>query len=219
MPHQDRTTALSPSLASPRRNPILEVATVIVMGLSSVATAWSTYQSQLWSGLQSEAYTQASGLRVESSRASGVASTLTAIDVSVFTSWVDATARGEEELAEFYRTRFRDEFRPAFDAWIATSPLLDGDAPASPFQMAEYRLGETIRADSLLAEAEATFKRGRNANDIGDRYVLTLVLFATVLFLTGLTQTLHSPAGMTLLALAGLLFLGGVFGLASLERL
>lgn len=202
-----------------RRYPLLDVATVIVMGLSSVATAWSSYQSQLWSGLQSESYTQASGLRVESSRASAAASTLASIDVSVFMSWVDATGRGEDQLAEFYRERFRDEFRPAFDAWIASEPLANPDAPRSPFQMTEYLLSETVRADSLVAEAEATFERGREANRIGDRYVLTLVLFATVLFLTGLTQTLHSPAGLALLGLAALLFLAGIFGLASLPRL
>lgn len=209
-----------PTVEAPsRRRTLLEVATVIVMGLSSIATAWSSYQASLWSGVQSEAYAQASGLRVESSRASGVASTLTAIDVSVFTSWVDATARGEEELANFYEERFRQEFRPAFDAWIATRPLLDPEAPSSPFQMAEYRVGQAIQADSLVAAAEATFEDGREANRISDRYVLALVLFATVLFLTGLTQTLRSAAGMALLVLAALLFLGAVVGLGSLPRL
>jgi hypothetical protein len=207
------------SVATPHRYPILEVATVVVMGLSSVATAWSSYQSSLWSGLQSESYTQASGLRVESTRASARAATLTSIDVSVFTSWVDAMGREEEDLAEFYQARFRDEFRPAFEAWVASRPLVDPNAPRSPFEMGEYQISDEARADSLLAAAELTFQQGRDANRTSDRYVLTLVLFATVLFLTGLTQTLHSPAGLALLALAGILFLGGVFGLASLPRL
>jgi hypothetical protein len=197
----------------------LEVATVVVMGLSSIATAWSSYQASLWSGVQSEAYTRASGLRVESSRSSALASTLTSIDVSIFMGWVDATARGEEELADFYEVRFRDEFRPAFDAWIATRPLENPDAPLGPFQMSEYQVAESIQADSLLVAAEATFQDGREANRVGDRYVLALVLFATVLFLTGLTQKLLSPAGMALLVLAGLLFLSAVAGLASLPRL
>jgi hypothetical protein len=215
----DQTPSEGPSASTVKRYPVLEVATVVVMGLSSVATAWSSYQSSLWSGLQSESYTQASGLRVESTRASARAATLTAIDVSVFTSWVDAMGREEDNLAEFYQARFRDEFRPAFDAWVASRPLIEPDAPRSPFEMREYRVSDELRADSLLAAAELTFQRGRDANRTSDRYVLTLVLFATVLFLTGLTQTLHSPAGLALLALAGILFLGGVFGLASLPRL
>jgi len=36
---------------------------------------------------------------------------------------VDAYARGETELLNFYRDRFREEFRPGFNAWIATKPL------------------------------------------------------------------------------------------------
>lgn len=202
-----------------RRNSWLEVATVVVMGLSSVATAWSSYQASLWSGVQSEAYSRASALRVESSRASAQASTLTAIDVSIFMGWVDAKARDEEELAEFYEARFRDEFKPAFAAWIAARPLENPEAPLGPFQMPEYRVAQASQADSLLVAAETTFRDGREANRIGDRYVLALVLFATVLFLTGLTQKLLSPAGVALLVLAGLLFASAVVGLASLPRL
>ena len=33
------------------------------------------------------------------------------------------TAAARRELADFYVDRFRDEFRPAFDAWIATRPV------------------------------------------------------------------------------------------------
>jgi hypothetical protein len=36
---------------------------------------------------------------------------------------IDARAQGERSLAAFYRRRFRDEFRPAFNRWIATRPF------------------------------------------------------------------------------------------------
>ena len=41
----------------------------------------------------------------------------------MFFQWVNATATGDAELADFYTDRFRPEFRPAFDAWLATDPL------------------------------------------------------------------------------------------------
>ena len=47
----------------------------------------------------------------------------TQIDVATFTQWVDAYAREETLLADFYFARFRAEFKPAVDAWIATRPL------------------------------------------------------------------------------------------------
>ena len=59
----------------------------------------------------------------------------TQIDVALFTQWVDAYARDETELAAFYRKRFRAEFQPAFDAWVATKPRTNPRAPLSPFVM------------------------------------------------------------------------------------
>jgi uncharacterized membrane protein len=43
---------------------------------------------------------------------------------------VDAYAHHETRLADFYRKRFRGEFRPAVAAWVATRPLRDANAPA-----------------------------------------------------------------------------------------
>ena len=42
---------------------------------------------------------------------------------------VDAYAHHETRLADFYRKRFRGEFRPAVAAWVATRPLRDANAP------------------------------------------------------------------------------------------
>ena len=51
------------------------------------------------------------------------------VEVATFTRWVDAYARKETELADFYRKRFRKEFQPAVEAWIATRPLQNPEAP------------------------------------------------------------------------------------------
>ena len=41
----------------------------------------------------------------------------------MFFQWVNATETDEGALADFYEARFRPDFRPAFDAWLATDPL------------------------------------------------------------------------------------------------
>ena len=43
--------------------------------------------------------------------------------MATFTQWVDAYARNESELRDFYFRRFRSEFKPAVEAWVATEPL------------------------------------------------------------------------------------------------
>ena len=71
------------------------------------------------------------------------------IDVALFTQWIDAYAQDEAELTSFYRKRFRDEFEPAFEAWIATKPRQNPKAPLSPFAMPQYRLAASTEAERL----------------------------------------------------------------------
>ena len=68
-------------------------------------------------------------------RAQGLAQAQTQVDVATFIAWADAERRGEEKVAAFYVDRFRDEFRPAYDAWIATDPFTNPAAPPTPFAM------------------------------------------------------------------------------------
>ena len=45
------------------------------------------------------------------------------------------------------------EFEPAFDAWIATRPRENPNAPLSPFAMPQYRLAASTQADALESQA------------------------------------------------------------------
>ena len=100
-------------------------------------------------------------LRIESTKAAGLADTQTQIDVATFTQWVDAYAQEQTELADFYYRRFRAEFKPAMDAWVATMPLRNPDAPLTPFAMPEYQLEARTESEQLEDEAES-FREGTN---------------------------------------------------------
>ena len=121
----------------------------MLLALATVATAWSGYQSTRWNGEQAKAGGRANALRIESAKAAGLANTQTEIDVATFTQWVNAYALKQTELADFYFKRFRKEFRPAVDAWVATRPLKNPNAPLTPFAMPQYRLA--ARADGRAA--------------------------------------------------------------------
>src|SRR5262245_61171346 len=110
------------------------VATAL-LALATVATAWSAYQSRQWTGEQAQGYSRATAKRIEVNRTAAVANRQVQVDVATFIQWVDATARHETGLADFYRARFRDEFKPAFAAWLATKPLTNPNAPPTPFAL------------------------------------------------------------------------------------
>jgi len=193
-----------------------ELLATILLAVAAVATAWSSYQSARWSGVQANDYSAANAARIESTRAATEAGQQTQVDVLTFTQWVDAYARHETRLADFYFQRFRAEFKPAVEAWIATRPLRNAGAPATPFAMPRYHLAATAESRSLLAKAEATAAAARQANQRSDNYVLAVVLFAAALFFAGISTKLSEPGQrLFVLGLGYLLFLGTAVWLAT----
>lgn len=205
----------------------LDLALAVVMALAAVGTAWAGFQSAKWSGVQANSYAQAGATRTEAGRAGTEAGQERIVDVVTFTSWLGALQQEiiddpaawptdgyeprEGTLSGFLFTRFRDEFRPALDAWLATRPLVDPDAPATPFTMPEYRLAAEERAASLTEQAEELSSTARTANQRSDNYVLTAVVFALVLFFAGVAGRARGHRSQRLLfVLALVALLAGV---------
>jgi hypothetical protein len=170
----------------------LELLATILLAVAAVATAWCSYQATRWNGQQTKQSGTTNRLRLEAARAESLAEAQAEIDVATFTQWVDAYALGRTELADFYYKRFREEFKPAMDAWIAARPLKNPNAPLTPFAMPQYRLA--AKAESERLDAEAHESSGIRDRDIQrqSNYVLGVVLFAVALFLAGMSTKLRS---------------------------
>jgi hypothetical protein len=193
-----------------------EILSAIMLGLVAMATAWSGYQSARWGGVQSTKYSEAGALRVESTRASALAGQQTQIDVGLFSNWLNAYADENLPLEEFYRERFRAEFIPAFNAWLATKPVQNPEAPSSPFAMPEYQLAATQQAEDLEQQASATFDEGKAANQQSDDYILNAVILASVLFLAGIAPRFDwLPVRVVIIVVAFLLLVLGAYNLVT----
>jgi hypothetical protein len=194
--------------------------TVLLLSVAGVATSWNGYQATLWGGVQTKSYGRASALRVESARADGAAEQLRAIDVAVFIEWVQAYLQNDTRLMQFYEERFRDEFEPAFRAWLEQNPLDNHDAAPSPFHLPEYRLAKAQEALDLSERAERAFQQGEEASHRSDEYVLNAVILATVLFFAGISKIFKVHAMQyALLGLATALFAVCAWGIAVLPKL
>lgn len=194
-----------------------ELFSTLILSLAAVMTAWAAFQSTKWSGVQADNYSQASAARVESTRASTRAGQLTIIDADGFTSWVAAIAAEQRAgtvtlptdggiyqptpgtESGFLYERFREEFRIRVDAWLATRPLIDPDAPPNPFAMPEYDRVDDHEAAALEQQAEERVTTAREANQRGDNYVLMTILFATVMFFAGIAPKMNTPHARVLL--------------------
>jgi len=171
----------------------LELVAAVLLALATVATAWSGYQSTRWNGEQSKAAARTNALRIDSTKAAGLANTQTEVDVATFTQWINAYAQRQTKLTNFYFERFRKEFRPAVEAWVATRPLRNPKAPLTPFAMPQYKLAARAEAERLEAEAEVSAADARRDIQRASNYVLGVVLFASALFFAGISTKLASP--------------------------
>jgi hypothetical protein len=187
-----------------------EIVATILLALTALATAWSGYQAALWDGVQSSNYTQASAARTEASQNHTEANQFRLGDLSVFENYIDATIGGDAQLADFYRQRFRDEFEPAYQAWIALDPFSNPDAPASPLAMPEYQLADDREAKELNDRAEAKFNEGEDANRYSDAFTATTLFFAAALFFAAISERFsYQRARAALLGMAAVGLVGG----------
>jgi hypothetical protein len=187
-----------------------EVATAVILGLVAVATAWSGYQATRWSGEQSAKYAEANALRVESTLNSTLATQYELYDVIIFNNWLNASIQGNSRLADIYMRRFRPEFLPAFEAWLATDPFHNPNAPPGPLLMPQYKLSLSEQASQLDAKASRTFDDGQRANEQSDAYVRNTVILAVALFLAAVADSFswNEVRAVILLVALGLLLFG-----------
>jgi hypothetical protein len=189
-----------------------ELLVTVLLVVAALATSWSSYQATRWNGEQAAASGRTNAIRISAARADGLARSQTQVDVATFIAWADADQRGETKVADFYVQRFRPEFQTAFDAWLATRPLANPDAPPTPFAMDEYQVASKDEAEKLDGEAEASAAEVRLDIQRSSNYVLTVVLYAVVLFFAGMSTRLRDRRLRWVMTIAGCLVLLAALG-------
>ena len=218
-------------------NDRIELIATIVLAVATILTAWSGFESGKWGGEQSVNFSEAGAARTESTRADTAGGQLIQIDVAMYIDWVtaisdelnagtitdaslDPYSPAEGTVSGFLYKRFREEFLPAVDAWLATQPMTNDDAPKGPFEMEEYVVAQQVEADRLSVVADEKAAAARTANQNGDNYVLTMVLFASVLYFAGVSSKMNRPRNRVIILGFGVVTLTiGLIILASLPIL
>ena len=232
---QERTQGWGSSLWG--SNDRIELIATIVLAVATILTAWSGFQSGKWGGEQAVNFSEAGDARTESTRADTLGGQLVQIDVGMYIDWVTAVSTDLAEgtvtadqlspyqpvtgtVSGFLYKRFRAEFLPVVDAWLATQPVGNDNAPPTPFAMDEYIVAEQVKAAELSDLANERAVAAKAANQNGDNYVLTMVLFASVLFFAGVSSKMNRPRNRAIILGFGVITLVvGVVILASLPIL
>lgn len=192
----------------PPRTDWRELVAVLLLSVTTILTAWTVFQSTKWHGEESVSFTQASAARIEASRQEGVANRRDAIQVTLYTQWLQASANDDTRLATYLVDRFPEPLKAAFAAWQATDPDTNPDAPSSPFVMPEYAVPELTAAKAADARADEKFAAALSEKKRGDNYTLLTVLFASVLFFAAMSGRVRSSRSQWVLLGVGLVLFG-----------
>ena len=133
---------------------------------------------------------------------------------------VQATSAKDQTLADFYRTRFRAEFKPAFEEWLASKPLTNINAAPSPFALPSYSLAKFQEASDYEAQAGEAAERAQDAAEISRGYVIATLFVATSLFFAGISRSFNiRMMRLVLVVLSTLLLLIGLATAAGLPKI
>ena len=112
-----------------RRDRVLTIVEAVHLSLATLAAAWSGFAAAKWNGESAVSVALASDTRTDASRANLDAREDRSFDLSTFEAWFGAYVADNQEAMALAEHRFRPEFAVVFDAWRATNPETNPDAP------------------------------------------------------------------------------------------
>jgi hypothetical protein len=178
-----------------RRDRTLSIVEAVLLSVVALVAGWSGYAAAKWSTESSVRLAQESSERTKANRAHLRALDLRNFDASTFNAWFAAYTADNRQAMRVAQRRFRPGFRVAFDAWRATKPETNRDAPPGPTYMPQYRQPGLRASHALDARADEALDRGESAGRTSDDYVRTTVFLAIVLFVVGISAHFPLRAG------------------------
>ena len=172
-----------PSQRGDRRVSVVEAA---LLAIVAVLAALSGYSAARWATHSSVLLAKASAERSQANAASLDALNDVNFDVTAFNDWFAAYVAGNQTAMSVAERRFSPNFKNAFEAWLATNPETNPQAPPGPTYMPQYQQPEKQHAAQLSADADTNYSGGVTAGTNSDNYILITVYLATVLFLAGI---------------------------------
>jgi hypothetical protein len=215
----ERDASLPESRLGPPARQWMDLLSAVVMAAATVATAYSAYQSSLWNGEQNAHKSRATAALVRAGKLSNLAMQRTAVHVNLLVHWLSAVNRDDHRTADFLFARFPEPLRNATEAWLAMKPFENPNAPASPFDLPQYTLQEKIEADRWEQTAQDESTAADNTGALSNRYLLFTIIYASVLFLAGISGKFKWPAiDLTVLVLGAVTLLAGVAIMIAMPR-
>ena len=185
----------------PLADRLLELVAVLLLGITTVGTAWCGFQATRWNGQSGDLTRVAAAQRIEGSRLFGLATQRITYDSVVVAKYAEASQQGNAELLQFYRQSVvRPHFLPVLDRWEAAAKA--GEPNVGVFEDKDYLAEQFADYNKTVAAAEQAARESQEADEIAEAYVGTTILLAVALFFAGVTSSFLSRFARILLLIA-----------------
>lgn len=176
-----------------RPRTIFEPLALLLLSLATVGTAWCSFQAAVWGGVSQRTMNLSAASSRQAVTDQLQSYQMALLDVLLFSQHINARASSNEALAQFYSDRFRGEAKQAFEAWMATHPFENRNAPSHPFVTNFYQPRLLLEAREAETASQRFWQIAGEAGRVSRSYVLITVLFASVLFCGGTASKFETP--------------------------
>ncbi len=174
------------------RDRAIEVLTVVLLGVATVASAWCAYQASRWNGIETDEARATTEARVEQARLFATGTQVGSYDSNVLLAYAQAVAADQPSLAEFIRTTLmRPEFAPVLETWeqeVEADTAQLSPIPANEDYTAALFAGSKAAEQSAVEASARAAAAGSNA----EAYLMTTLFMASALFFAGVVSSFDS---------------------------
>jgi hypothetical protein len=142
--HRKHTAA--PDTEHDRHDRWLSIVEALLLSLVAVLAAYSGYAAAKWGTESSVTLAKASAERTKANRADTEGIVTRTLDSASFNAWFTAFTSGNANDQRLAEKRMRPGYRPAFNAWMATDPAHNPNAPPGPAYMPQYVIPQDAAA-------------------------------------------------------------------------
>ncbi|CAN5295102.1 hypothetical protein BH11ACT5_BH11ACT5_26790 [soil metagenome] len=179
-----------------------EVIIAILLGVVSIATAYASFQSSLYGGVQAQSYTNGTNLSTESEsmyleanqqyvQDSQLWQTLTELRLDIANPDPAISAAAQIKYDTIYFQSVSDDFDGAIQR-ADTENAANPDFYVDPSNDEDYQAALFGDYGDKNLEATQTIAKGDEANAFGDRLTLATVIMAVSLFLLGIAAVVSA---------------------------
>lgn len=209
--------ATAPEESEDKHDRVMSIIEAILLSAVAVLAAYSGFAAAKWATESSVSLARAATERTEANRFDTEAIVTRTQDSTAFNAWFFAFSQGNVRAEKLAVKRFRPGYRVAFDAWLATNPAHNPNAPPGPSYMPQYVIPQDAQTAAADARADQLFDTGEQAGSTSDNYIRDTVFLASVLFLVGISGHFRiRPARYGLIGVATALLIFSVIQLLGL---